>query len=76
MILKKENIMTLALRTLKSDHFAFGVCSLKHDMIRCSDFLPNFSLQAISVRNQILSMVLVQKLLQFVYGGTYFLCCV
>ena len=25
--------MALALRTLKSDHFAFGVCSLKHDVI-------------------------------------------
>ena len=37
-------IMALALQTFKSDHFAFGVCSLKHDMIRCSDFLTNFSL--------------------------------
>ena len=37
-------IMALAMRTLKSDHFAFGVCSLKHDIIRCSDSLTNFSL--------------------------------
>ena len=37
-------IMALALRTLKSDNFVFGVSSLKHDMIRCSDFHTNFSL--------------------------------
>ena len=37
-------IMALALQTLKSYHFAFGMCSLKHDMIRCSDFHTNFSL--------------------------------
>ena len=38
-------IIALALRTLKSDHeVAFGVCSLKHDMISCSDFHTNFSL--------------------------------
>ena len=36
-------VMALALRTLKCDHFAFGVCSLKHDVISCSDFLTNFS---------------------------------
>ena len=37
-------VMALALRTLKSDHFAFGVCSLKHDVISCTYFLTNFSL--------------------------------
>ena len=70
--------MALALRTLKSDNFAFGVCSLKHDVISCSDFSHKLQLisVAIRVRNHILSMFLVFKLSQFVLGGTYVLCCV
>ena len=39
-----EVMHALALRTLKSDNFAFEVCSHKHDMISCSVFLTNFSL--------------------------------
>ena len=37
-------VMALALQTLKSYHFAFGVCSLKHDVISCFNFLTNVSL--------------------------------
>ena len=36
-------VIALALRTLKSDNFAYGVYSLKHDVITCSNFLTNFS---------------------------------
>ena len=32
-------IMALALRILKSDNFAFGVCSLKHDVMVAPIFL-------------------------------------
>ena len=67
-------VMALALRTLKSDHFAFRVCSLKHDVISCSNFLTNFSLSSVAIRvpNHISSMFLVLKLSQFVLGGSYF----
>ena len=75
---KYFEVMALALRTLKSDNFAFGLCSLKHDVIGCSDFLKKLKLisVAIRVRNHVLSMFLDLKLSQFVLGGTYFLCCV
>ena len=72
--------MALALRTLKSDHFAFGVCSLKQDVISCSNFLTNFSfnISVYSYKSTKPYFVNVPgfKVITICLGGTYFLCCV
>ena len=72
-------VLALALRTLKSDHFAFGVCSLKNDVImQLLQFSHKLQLISVALRvpNHVLSIILVLKLSQFVLGGAYLLCCV